>query len=97
VPCGWHGEVGGGDLLVADELLEDLLVERGHDVDELLAVLLGLVDQLGRDVDDVPLGAELLVVPHQRVHLDEVDDALVVALGTDRQLHDGGGGSRGGP
>ena len=58
----------------------------GHDVDQLLAVLVGLVRQVGGDVDDVELGAELLVVPDEGLHLDEVDDAGEVALGADRQL-----------
>ena len=40
--------------------------------------------QVGGDVDDVPLGAELLVLPDPGLHLDEVDDALEVALGADR-------------
>ena len=45
--------------------------------------------QLGGDLLDLPLGAQLLVEPHERLHGDEVDDALVVALGADRQLDDG--------
>ena len=60
------------------------VVEAGEHVDELVAVLVGLVLQVGGDLDDVPLGAELLVVPDEGLHLDEVDDALVVALGADR-------------
>src|SRR5690606_33235451 len=86
-------EVVGGDLLLADVLLEDVLVEGRQDVDELLAVLLGLVLQLGGDVEEVPLGTQLLVVPDEGLHVDEVDDALVVALGADRQLEDRGVGA----
>ena len=44
--------------------------------------------QVGRDLDDVPRGAERLVAPDQRLHLDEIDDALELVLGADRQLHD---------
>jgi hypothetical protein len=89
--AGAHGapHVVDGDLLVADVLLEDRLVERRQHVEEGLAVLLGLVLQLVGDLADLPLGAELLVEPDQRLHGDEVDDALVVALGADRQLEDG--------
>ena len=52
----------------------------------------GLFEHVGRDVDDLELRAFGVVVerPHQRLHLDEVDDAAEVALGADRQLHDGG-------
>ena len=90
-------EVVDGDLLLADELLEDVLVERAEHVDELGAVLLGLVLEVGGDLHDVPLGAELLVVPDEGLHRDEVDDALVVALGADRQLDDGRRWRRGAP
>ena len=31
-------------------------------------------------------------MPDERLHLEQVDDAGVVALGADRELHDGGGG-----
>ena len=60
-----------------------------------LAVLGGLVDHVGRDVDLVPLRAELFVVPDERLHLDQIDqpDERLVGLratGTDRQLDDGG-------
>ncbi len=86
-------QVGDGDLLLADELLEDVLVEAGEDVDELGAVLVSLVPQVGGDLLDVPLGTELLVVPDEGLHGDEVDDALVVALGADGQLEDGAVGA----
>ena len=61
----------------------------GQDVDQGLAVLGRLVGEIVGDVDLVPLGAELLVLPDERLHLDEVDEAGVVALGADRQLDDG--------
>ena len=90
-------DVGGGDLLLADELLEDVLVERREDVDELTAVVARPARHVGGDVDDVELGAELLARPHDGLHLDEVDDALVLGLGADRQLHDRGVVARGAP
>ncbi len=49
-------QVVGGDLLLADVLLEDVLVERGEDVDEVVPVLLGLLAKIGGDLDDLPLG-----------------------------------------
>ena len=48
------------------------------------------------NLDDVPLGAERLVAPDQGLHLDQVDDALELVLGADRQLHDDRHGRRGG-
>ena len=56
--------------------------------DHQVAVLRGLFLQIVRDLHDVPLGAERLVAPDQRVHLDQVDDPLEFVLGTDRQLDD---------
>ena len=67
--------------------------KRRQDVDELLAVLVGLGLEVLGDLADLPLGAEVLVEPDERLHGDEVDDALVVALGADRQLDDGGVGA----
>ena len=66
-------QVVGGDLLVADVLREHVLVELAHDVDELVAPLVGLGLELGGDV----LGLVALahaVFPHERAHLEEVDD-----------------------
>jgi hypothetical protein len=59
----------------------------GDGVDQLVAVLLGLVLHVGRDLLDRVVLAELgLAAPHQGLHLDQVDDAGEVGLGTDRQL-----------
>ena len=44
-------QVVGGDLLLADVLLEHVLVVLAHDVDELVTPLVGLVLHLGGDVD----------------------------------------------
>ena len=67
-----------------------LVVHLDGGFDELLAVLFGPRLEVVRDLDDVPGGAQRLVAPDQRVHLDEVDDALELGLGADRQLHDDG-------
>ena len=40
-----------------------------------------MLDHVVGDVDDVPDGAEVLALPDPGLHRDEVDDALVVALG----------------
>ena len=51
-------------------------------------VFLGLVLEVVRDLGGVVLGAELLgAVPHVGLHLNQVDNASEVVLGTDRQLH----------
>ena len=61
-----------------------------HDrVEQLVAPLVGLGLLAGGDVGLVVRGALVVAVPDDRLHLDEVDDAGEVALGADRQLHDG--------
>ena len=44
----------------------------------------GLVLIFGGNFDFVELGAQLLVVPDQRLHLDDVDDALELGFAADR-------------
>ena len=74
--------------LAFEVVLERRLVHFDGGFDHLLAVFLGTSLKVGRDLDDVPGSAQRLVAPDQRVHLDEVDDALELGLGADRQLHD---------
>jgi hypothetical protein len=59
--------------------LGDGLLERGP-------VLLGLVDQLGRDLDLLVLRAHGLVVEGDALHLDEVDHAAELVLGADGEV-----------
>ena len=66
--------------------LEQLVVVVGDRVDQLVVVLLRLLEQLLRDLDDVHLRAEV-VLPDGRAHLDEVDHAAEVLLLAHRQLH----------
>ena len=47
--------------------------------------VLGVVGELGGDVDGLVALAHA-VVPDQRLHLEQVDDAVELALGADRQL-----------
>ena len=47
--------------------------------------VLGLGRQLGRDVDDLDVVAEVVAVV-DRLHLDQVDDALELVLAADRDL-----------
>ena len=46
-----------------------------------------LVGEVGRDVEDLPLGILVVRIPDQRLHLDQVDHALEVVFRADRQLH----------
>ena len=57
-----RAEVVGGDLLVADVLLEDGLVDVRDDVEELVAPVVGVGLELGRDVDGL-VALALAVVP----------------------------------
>ena len=73
--------------LAAEVLLQQRLVGLGDRLEQLGAVLVGLLAKIGWDVDGLVGLAELgLAAPHLGVHLDQVDDALEVALGADRQL-----------
>ncbi len=85
-------DLGGRDLLVAEVLLEQRVVDMRDRLEQLAAGRVGGVLELVGDVDDLELGAFAVVGerPHDRAHLDEVDHAAEVALGADRQLHDGG-------
>ena len=74
-----------GDLLLLEDHLEQLVVVLGDLLEQVLARGRGRVDELGRDLDDVLLLAELVLVD-DRLVLDQVDDAAEVRLGADRQL-----------
>ena len=73
-----------------------LVVHLGDGLDHRVAVLLGLGRQLGRDVDDLDVVAQVVAVV-DRLHLDQVDDALELVLAADRDLDRHGVGARGGP
>ena len=76
-----------GDLLVADVLLHDGVVVVRQDVDELVTGGVGLGGEVGGDLLDPPLLTHV-VVPHQGLHGQEVDDPLVAALDADGELDD---------
>src|SRR6185437_8578129 len=91
-----------GDLLdrLADEALQrrnvglvaveisghHIVVEFDGGFDQLLALFLGLLGEIGRDVFVMKLRPKALVFPDDRLHAQEVDDTLEVRLRTDRQL-----------
>lgn len=61
----------------------------GDRLEQLLAVLRSLLDQVGRDLLDRRLGTGRHdAAPGDGLLLDEVDDAVEVVLGTDRELQD---------
>ena len=74
------------DLLAAEVLLEDLVVDLADLLDQLLAVDLGLGLELGRDLLDDVVGAHRLVLVRDGLHPYQVDDALELVLAADRQL-----------
>ncbi|MCY1224944.1 hypothetical protein D9M72_371220 [compost metagenome] len=63
-------------------------VDLDNGLDQLFAIFFGLVLQVVRDFDNVPLSAEGLVAPDEGVHLDQIDNALEFGFSADRQLHD---------
>src|SRR5690606_24719115 len=73
--------------LVALEIgFHDLVVLLDGELDQLFTVLGRLVGQLGRNLDEVELRAEAFLVPDDRAVVDQVDQALEVGLGADRQI-----------
>ncbi len=73
------------ERLVGEVGLRELVVVLGDRVDQLMVILLRLFEQLGGDLADVHLRAEVVGV-RDGLHLDEVDDAAVVLLLPDREL-----------
>ena len=73
------------DLLVVQVGLHELVVVVGAGLDQVGARVVGGVGELGRDLLVLELGPEL-VVPDQRLVLDQVDDAHEPVLRADRQL-----------
>ena len=74
-----------GDLGLVEEQLGDVVVHVGELREQVLARLGGGVGEVRRDLDDVLVLAEVVQVD-DRLHLDEVDDALELRLGADRDL-----------
>ena len=68
-------ELGDLDLSAVEVLLQQGVVGLGDGLDQDLAVLVGLVLHVRRNVHDVEGGALRVVVEVDRLHRDEVDDA----------------------
>ena len=82
-------DLGDRQLLALEVLVGQLVVHVGDGLDHRVAVLLGLGLELLGDVDDLDVVAQVVAVV-DRLHLDEVDDALELVLLPDRDL-DGDG------
>src|SRR5699024_1344349 len=78
-----------GELLAAEVLLHQLFVGPRDRLEELLAVLVGLLLQVRRDLLDRRVGTDRgLPPPVVRLHLQQVDHAVELVLGADGQLQD---------
>src|SRR6185312_12295778 len=75
----------GGDLRLLEDQFDELVVVMGDLLEHVLTRRGRLVGEVGRDLDNLLLLAEVVLVD-DRVVLDEVDDAAELALGTDREL-----------
>ena len=73
------------ELLALEVLVGQVVVHLGDGLDHDVAVLLGLGGEVGRDVGDLDVVAEVVAVV-DRLHLDQVDDALELVLAADRDL-----------
>ncbi len=74
-----------GYVLLLEEQLEQLVVVVGDLLQQMLSRGGGLLDQSLGNLDDLLFGAELVFVD-DRLHRHQIDDALELALGADRQL-----------
>ncbi len=83
----------GRDLLVLEELHHQVVVVLGARLDHVVAVHLGVIGELGRDLADGGVDALVVLVEEDGVHLDEVDDADEAVLGTDGELDGHGAGA----
>ena len=73
-----------GQGLALEVLLHQFVVGLGSGLDHLLAPLVGQTLEVGRNVLRLVGHAHVVLVPDDRLHPDQVDDALEVGLGADR-------------
>ena len=81
------------ELALLEVLLHQLVIGLRDPLDERVAVLLGLVLEVGGDLLNLVLGAHGDITlgvarPDQGTHLEQVDDTDEVVLGADRELED---------
>ena len=80
-------ELGFGDRLAAEILLEQLVVGLADLFDQDVVVRLGVGQHVGRNVLDVVVGAHGLVLVDERLHAHQVNDALELVFRANRQLN----------
>src|SRR5580658_1335160 len=73
-------------MLALEIELHDLLVVIGERFDHLVAISGSLLFQLGRNLGDAILGAETILVPNQRLLIDQIDQPGELFLGANRQM-----------
>ena len=76
----------GAQVVALEVLVHQLFVGLGGALDHLLAPFLREVGEVGRDVAGLELHPLRLLVPVDRLHPHEVDDAFELVLGADRHL-----------
>ena len=78
-----------GDRLTVQITLHERLADVGNRLEKLLARRLGGATDVGGDLLLPVARTEALVLPHHRLHGDEIDDAAEIVLDAERQLdHD---------
>ncbi len=71
-------QLGNRRRLAFEKLLQQHIVRLGDHFNQLQAEGFSLLEQRGRNLFDVVLGAHGFVVPQNGLHLDQIDDALEV-------------------
>ena len=83
-------DFGFGEFAFFEVLVHQLFAGFGSRFDELFTPFVGRIDEVGRDVDVFELGALAGFIPNDALHLDQVNNALELVFGADRD-HDGAG------
>ena len=76
----------GGNGLAFEELVQDLVVVFSDSLDQLRVEGFGFLLQLGRNFAGNVLGADRVVLPDDRLHLDEIDHAFELVFLADGNL-----------
>ena len=81
-------DVRGAEVVAFEILVSKLVVHLGHGLDHLLALRLGRFEKVGRDVYGLFFGSKILGLVDDRLHRDQINNALELLLHADRQLDD---------
>jgi len=83
-----------GDLFVAEILFHDRVVKVGDGLDQFVAHRLRLFDERRGDLALLPDGTEGVFVIVDRLHGEQIDEAIEAILGAERQLNRHGPGMK---